>query len=128
MGPEFQQAVAALEVERQHSNAMLKQSHQLRRSYGTPAPSPIFWNTLPDGVGSRGHGKESPALNGIRLKDLLEKEMIIRVLLAQRDDHYLLIRQLSLVDDQLFDRGLRRMSQNVKDTLHGRVETQNRNT
>lgn len=43
MGPEFQQAVAALEVERQHSNAMLKQSHQLRRSYGTPAPSPIFW-------------------------------------------------------------------------------------
>ena len=43
MGPEFQQAVVALEAERQQSNAMLKQSHQLRRSYGTPAPSPIFW-------------------------------------------------------------------------------------
>ncbi len=43
MGPEFQQAVVALEAERQQSNAMLKQSHQLRRSYGTRAPSPIFW-------------------------------------------------------------------------------------
>ncbi len=43
MGPEFQQAVVALEAERQQSNVMLKHSHQLRRSYGTRAPSPIFW-------------------------------------------------------------------------------------
>lgn len=43
MGPEFQRAVVALEAERQHSNVMLKQSHQLRRSYGTPAPSPTLW-------------------------------------------------------------------------------------
>jgi uncharacterized protein (DUF2237 family) len=40
---EFQRALLALEAERQHSNAMLKQSHQLRRSYGTPAPSPSLW-------------------------------------------------------------------------------------
>jgi hypothetical protein len=43
MGVEFQRAQLALEAERQHSNAMLKQSHQLRRSYGTPAPSPTLW-------------------------------------------------------------------------------------
>lgn len=43
MGPEFQRAVVALEAERQHSNVMIKQSHQLRRSYGTPAPSPTLW-------------------------------------------------------------------------------------
>lgn len=43
MGMEFQRALLALEAERQHSNVMLKQSHQLRRSYGTPAPSPSLW-------------------------------------------------------------------------------------
>ena len=43
MGPEFKQAGVALEAERQQSNVMLKQSHQLRRSYGTPAPSPTLW-------------------------------------------------------------------------------------
>ncbi len=43
MGLEFQRALLALEAEHQHSNVMLKQSHQLRRSYGTPAPSPTLW-------------------------------------------------------------------------------------
>jgi len=43
MGPEFQRALVALEAERQQSNVMLKQSHQLRRSYGTPAHSPTLW-------------------------------------------------------------------------------------